>query len=94
MAASSSCSVKESITWGLIEIIQKLSTGHLQCHEADYLYYKLERVETILCQYVQLADIEDRVFGCISEVKYMMKNPTVFSARRYLMEIEDGQAIV
>ena len=74
MAASSSCAVKESITRGLIEIIQKLSTGHLQYHEADYLYYKLERVETILCQYVQLADIDDRVFGCISEVKYLMKN--------------------
>ena len=31
-------------------------------------------METILCQYAQLADIDDRVFGCISEVKYLMGN--------------------
>ena len=27
-----------------------------------------------MCQYAQLADIDDRVFGCISEVKYLMGN--------------------
>ena len=59
---------------GLLEIIQKLNVGHLQYHEADYSYYKLVRLETILCQYAQLADIVDRVFGCISEVKYPMGN--------------------
>lgn len=74
MAASSLCPVTESIRGGLIEIIQKLNSRYLQYHEADYSSYKWERVETILCQYAHLSDIEDRIFGCISEVKYLMKN--------------------
>ena len=74
MAASWTCVVKERIQCGLLEIIQKLNTRHLQYHEADYLYYKLDRLETILSQYAQLANIDDRVFCCISEVKYLIRN--------------------
>ena len=74
MAAAWPCVVKESVRSGLLEIIQKLNVGNLQYHEADYLYYKLDRLETILCQYAQLADVDDRVFGYISEVKYLMRN--------------------
>ena len=74
MVAGSTCVVKENIRSGLLEIIQEINAGNAQYHEADYLYYKLDRMETILCQYAQLVDIDDRVFGCISEVKYLMRN--------------------
>ena len=74
MAAAWPCVVKESVQSGLLEIIQKLNVGNLQYHEADYFYYKVDRLETILSQYAQLADVDDRVFGCISDVKYLMRN--------------------
>jgi hypothetical protein len=58
----------------LEELIRQLTSENLRQDVLDYIFTRLERVENILSLSSQIFNVDDRIFACISEAKYLVRS--------------------
>ena len=58
----------------LQEIIRQFTSENLRQDVLDYIFTRLERVENILSLSSQIFNVDDRIFVCISQAKYLVRS--------------------